>query len=329
MQPLQSGVTLFFVLSGFLLYLPWATGRGRSVGSYFRNRALRILPAYWLVLLVASAAAATVTKTVASGGFAGHMTPEHLVTNIALAQGFRPSTVFTGILPTWSLGVEICFYLLLPALAVFARKNTFAPPLILFAFGVAAKLALTLSGVTGVRTLSPNWDSVLGRSLLGHADLFAYGMAAAVIYARRETPWISGALVGRILGYIGIPWTVLGFYFLPLYLYESGVAMFASVMLLRALYGDRRSLLKTRFAQASGRISYSVFLWNYPLLSFLSLHHLLLTGSGPLPVIGNTAVVFPLVAALSLISYLYVEAPALKLKRSRPQPVLTVETAAP
>src|SRR5882724_6110621 len=60
MQPLQSGVTLFFVLSGFLLYRPFINGRP-SIGRYFRNRALRILPAYWAVLIAVFALGATVT----------------------------------------------------------------------------------------------------------------------------------------------------------------------------------------------------------------------------------------------------------------------------
>ena len=57
MRPLQSGVYLFFVLSGFLLYRPfveaaWGDAGAVSIRRYLRNRALRILPAYWFVLLV-------------------------------------------------------------------------------------------------------------------------------------------------------------------------------------------------------------------------------------------------------------------------------------
>jgi peptidoglycan/LPS O-acetylase OafA/YrhL len=53
---LPLGVTLFFSLSGFLLDQPFvaATLSGSpypKVGTYFRNRALRILPAYWVILL--------------------------------------------------------------------------------------------------------------------------------------------------------------------------------------------------------------------------------------------------------------------------------------
>jgi peptidoglycan/LPS O-acetylase OafA/YrhL len=57
--PLNAGVTLFFVLSGFLLWRPFASAvaSGRdlpSLSRYARNRTLRILPAYWVVLAVSA-----------------------------------------------------------------------------------------------------------------------------------------------------------------------------------------------------------------------------------------------------------------------------------
>src|SRR4051794_12159761 len=59
MAPLNEGVPMFFVLSGFLLWRPLAASviEGRqlpSVRRYARNRVLRILPAYWVVLLVSA-----------------------------------------------------------------------------------------------------------------------------------------------------------------------------------------------------------------------------------------------------------------------------------
>src|SRR4051794_6890563 len=56
---LNSGVVIFFVLSGFLLYRPFVRARRDgtrpAVGRYFRHRAIRIVPAYWLALVVLSA----------------------------------------------------------------------------------------------------------------------------------------------------------------------------------------------------------------------------------------------------------------------------------
>ena len=61
---LALGVTLFFALSGFLLYRPFAAAIARaealpSIPAYLRNRALRILPAYWVILLASAFVLAT------------------------------------------------------------------------------------------------------------------------------------------------------------------------------------------------------------------------------------------------------------------------------
>ena len=52
---LNIGVTIFFVISGFLLYRPFIASRTTGADAprlrdYARRRVLRILPAYWLVL---------------------------------------------------------------------------------------------------------------------------------------------------------------------------------------------------------------------------------------------------------------------------------------
>ena len=59
LENLSLGVMLFFCLSGFLLYRPFAAAIARgiarpSAGQYFRNRVLRIAPAYWVILLVSA-----------------------------------------------------------------------------------------------------------------------------------------------------------------------------------------------------------------------------------------------------------------------------------
>jgi peptidoglycan/LPS O-acetylase OafA/YrhL len=320
MQPLQSGVTLFFVLSGFLLYRPWAASRRPRLGRYLRNRALRILPAYWFILSVATLAGAAVVHTSPTEKLAGHLDPGRLVASVGLVQGYRPTTLFTGLAPAWSLGVEMGFYLLLPFAALLAVRSVWLPPALLLGLGLAGKIGLSVAGLQGTRSFEPTWSAVLSHGLLSHADLFGFGMCAAALYSRWETPpgWIRAASVGRFIAYVGLPWTVVAYYLVDPYVYDSGVAFLCALLLLRVLGRNGRSLLETGLARASGRISYSVFLWNYPLLLFLGGHGLLVEGHGPLPVLANAAIVFPGVAALSVLSYRYVEAPALRLKASRP-----------
>ena len=57
---LDAGVTLFFVLSGFLLYRPYRAAQaddrpGPRLRDYARRRVLRIVPAYWVALTVIAA----------------------------------------------------------------------------------------------------------------------------------------------------------------------------------------------------------------------------------------------------------------------------------
>lgn len=340
MQPLQSGVTLFLVLSGFLLYRPIVhavvEGRPRqSATTYLRNRALRILPAYWFVLLVSGFVLQSATTDATSSGIIpGTLTdPRSLASNLLLVQTYHPSTIWTGVLPAWSLTVELAFYLCIPLLALLAAGlirhrsvawAVFAPMALLLLFGVTGKTLVTVLSDGPERSQGADWHAVLDRSLLTHADLFAFGMAAAValvLWNRRPDgppKFIGGASTGRFLAYLGLPTLIVGYYLIPPYLYDSLVAFFAAVLLLRLLSksrdGTKPGLLTHRRAVAWGRVSYSVFLWNWPVLSFLAVQGLLASGSGPLPFLRNLIVASALVGALSFFTYRFVEAPALTLK---------------
>ena len=253
----------------------------------------------------------------------GYMTaPRLLASNLALVQGYRPSTVFTGVLPSWSLVVEVGFYVLLPIAAISARRSVVLPPALLLAGGLAAKVCMTITHFDDVRGVNPTWASVLTHSFLGYADLFAYGMAAAVVFVhwRRTStpPWVSGAVAGRALAYLGLPLTVFGFYFLPGFAYASVVAVLCAAVLLRVTApASRANRLRSPLMRGSGRISYSVFLWNFPALSFLQVHHLLVPGHGAAAFAGNLVVAAVTVGTLSALTYRFVEAPALRRGRRR------------
>lgn len=132
----DQGLTLFFALSGFLLYLPFVTAllNGRSIPSirrYAANRFLRIFPAYIVIFLVLLALGALSTHGNISRfepSDVGRVTsPSILVPNLFLAQPLIPHAVGTGIIPAWSLTTELTFYALLPLvgyLAWFLARRT-------------------------------------------------------------------------------------------------------------------------------------------------------------------------------------------------------------
>ncbi|HEX5546708.1 MAG TPA: acyltransferase family protein, partial [Ktedonobacterales bacterium] len=112
---LSTGVHLFFVLSGFLLFLPYARAmldgqRLPSTRRFYRRRALRILPAYWVCLAIMVALKFYVRHVPFS---LGDVTAHIFLIHDSFPQFNRD---YDG--PFWTLAVEAQFYLLLPLLAL-------------------------------------------------------------------------------------------------------------------------------------------------------------------------------------------------------------------
>lgn len=112
-----SGVDLFFVLSGFLITGILLRGKaaGRAMGSFLMRRVLRIVPAYYLALLIV-----LVVVPLATGAYpvprASLQAPWWLyVSNMFLAN-FEVLGGLFGMSHFWSLAVEMQFYLLWPLL---------------------------------------------------------------------------------------------------------------------------------------------------------------------------------------------------------------------
>ena len=108
------GLPLFFALSGFLLYRPFArahagTGEAPTVFMFAVRRVARIYPAYLLVLGV-TALWIGVPRT--------FDTPGHAVQQLSLVRNFTADGYFAGLGHAWSVGVELQFYALLPLYAL-------------------------------------------------------------------------------------------------------------------------------------------------------------------------------------------------------------------
>ncbi|MDY0910373.1 acyltransferase [Microbacterium sp. CFBP9034] len=347
---LAYGLTLFFALSGFLLYRPFALAlltrtRKPDLAKYAVNRALRIYPAYLVVLLVVSlvlATANTAPLTVADsarGDRVGYLgDPLLLLLNATMLQTFVPFGVQTGIGVAWSLTVELVFYVVMPLLflAVWALRRrggllaAFAPAGVMLVIGVTTKAlsAPLYAGLTGDEALvagwGGTWSAVLARSFLMHADQFAFGMAAAVLleYFRQthETPahlrpWRWGILAGGLAAAITARVLDLG-------VFEDTVFAAACGALLFFVACPSRSGAGGAFARAldwgpiryTGLVSYSMYLWHMSVIWLVLRHGLVVPGDTLGAFLANVVIVLAGTLALSTASYFLVERPALLLK---------------
>lgn len=262
------GVNLFFVLSGFVLALPYEQGRRElssagDAASFFVRRARRLLPLYYLVLLVLLVTSADVPLS----------DPRFFREFLSLAtfafafDGRRFLPVVNPAL--WSIGVEAWFSALFPLLLVFRRR-----------FGARALVASALVLSLAVRLVAtshfrgPPVYQFMGKdNVFGRLDEFAAGMGIAALFARRRAPRgvAAAALfgVGAVLfatSGLGWDWTVLRV--LP---YENAallhdVTLAGSVaVLLGALGapGPLRSALTFRPLSVIGMMCYSLYSWHF------------------------------------------------------------------
>src|SRR5699024_152285 len=113
---LNIGVTIFFLISGFLLYRPFIAHRAHgaaapAIADYARRRALRIFPAYWLILIVLTVLPGTTGVT--NGEWLGQGSLTFTLPFINSPEGCGTS-LECGLGQTWSLVVELTFYAALP-----------------------------------------------------------------------------------------------------------------------------------------------------------------------------------------------------------------------
>ncbi len=205
------GVQLFFVLSGFLLALPWmsAAAEGQAyprISGFFARRARRILPAYWLHLALLLGLILPILR--GSHAILGtDIGQANLWLHIPLLHFLHPGTSSSlGLnMALWSLSIEAQFYLLLPLLAPLFVGNR-----VLIALPVAVVVALLWKTHAPVLlmdwvylSVSPSrlvfFDPISGRAgpfppetmafflerqLPGEIIAFALGMTAANLYTR-------------------------------------------------------------------------------------------------------------------------------------------------
>jgi peptidoglycan/LPS O-acetylase OafA/YrhL len=320
---LNVGVSLFFLLSGFVLYRPFVSAllEGRELPGLLRyavRRPLRLLPAYW----VAFGALA-----VWPGGMGG-LRRYGLWPFLTLLQSFSPHWYLGGIPAAWSLSVEWAFSAALPLFVIWTRAlGAGQPPrrLALRAAGLAAGL-----GVFGLafRGLGRSAASPLADTMPGYLFYFALGMLLAVSASARAAGLWSGA---RTFG--GGAWGLAGVLYLahcatfpvndfavPLSAWQlvGEELSFGAIVLLLALPaihgaenpGGVQRLLRARPMVTLGLWSYGVFLWHQPLLIRASRG---LELPPPQAFVVLLLGILPVAVLMGWLSHRFVELPSLSL----------------
>jgi peptidoglycan/LPS O-acetylase OafA/YrhL len=290
------GVDLFFVLSGFLITTLLLERRGRdSIASFYRRRAVRLLPGLLVLLFVSLLVDRSMTGVLIGVGY---------FSNIVVAAG-RPDLLPDSLHHLWSLAAEEQFYIVWPLVLYAALRLGARLALVLALGGIAASFAVSL------------WLSIF-RHAPYHRLMFAPDT--------RSTSILVGCAVALVM--VVRPLSLKRFeapalaLFAVVLLTMGHLAVFGPAILLFALASAVLVAAATQNESAVagvlafpplvflGRISYSLYLWHYPIFVWLGV----LGGGKPETVLLGMGLAF----AAACASYYLIEQPCLRRLRSGP-----------
>ncbi len=318
-----TGVSLFFVLSGFVLaynYLSPGQGGTTRIGDFLAARVARIYPVYLIGVLLALP------------GFAGKLLRTHgpgdaflagspvVVSALTLTQSWIPAYACRVNCPGWSLSVEAFFYLAFPLLGVFlaTRAKTRLVPIILSCWllamtAAATYLALDPDGLVVITPTSEGfWLNALKYNPVVRLPEFVIGMSLGLLFLRQadavgRRPGLVAlaafGLVGVVLAESGrVPYPIM----------NGGLLLGPFALLILALASGKgllAGILGSRPAILLGEASYALYILHGPIHSIL--RHIV-PATGPLALESTGFLILYLIVSvvMAILVLKLVEVPA-------------------
>lgn len=319
-----AGVWLFFALSGYLIAAPFVRGLMDAaplprLRTYARRRILRIYPAYWVAFAAVVVFGLPATASVSVRQVAVHGALLH-----NLVPGAQQAIFFAS----WTLTLEVLFYIAVPAGAVLARRHRRVwsaqqlSAVVLLMWGLSIAFVAVAPTVTSggtqlwLRLLFPSMLSMFCPGILVaiavHADRCGQPPWWFALIERRRRASLSLVVTLSILGALGATATSLTVYdgSRQLFAIASGVAI---VLALTRGPVETGGPLLTWL----GLVSYGIYLWQGVVILVLERHAWIIPmrHTGAVSYAVHTSLLFALTVPLAWVSWRLVERPLLRASR--------------
>jgi peptidoglycan/LPS O-acetylase OafA/YrhL len=293
------GVDVFFVISGFIITALLTERGGRiDLAAFYVSRVKRILPAYFVMLALVTLVSSILFIPDDFTFFFASLKSSALFTSnqyfASFGSYFAPRADELPLLHTWSLAIEMQFYLFFPVLVLCLPQR--------WRLAAFAVLAVGLFGWSGYRMLGQSQDG-LYFALTARVPEFMVGAVVALLMRQRELHAVLSGFLGG-LGAALLAWAFLAIDKQAFPGFWSILPCVGAGLLIAARRGPVSTLLSTAPMVWVGGISYSLYLWHWPVLAFIRYY----TGQYELTAPWLLAFVFSSVL-LAWLSYRFVETP--------------------
>lgn len=353
----DAGVSVFFLISGFLLYRPFVNAHlsdrtPTSADRFLWRRALRILPAYWVavagIYLIFGFGRGTLQNT---GDFLAYF---------GLFQIYDTTRFFSGVNQTWTLATEMSFYLFIPLYAMAIRRIGRRRPerrVRVEIYGLVTLVVVCVVWRLAWFMYDPYWQRYGGGTaptktapfaglatqywLPTHFDLFALGMGLALLSvwaARRD---VTPRFIERISRWPGLWWALAAFTYWVVstrvglsrnldvltgtqtFVRQTLYGLTALFLLIPAVFGDQQRGLVRRFLCCApvayvGLMSYGIYLWHQAWLGQTREEWLGYQQLFHGPIVTVLVIAFAFTLLTATGSYYLIERPVLRFKDRPP-----------
>ena len=319
----QFAVILFFVLSGFVLTLPYASGKALPYGPFLARRVCRLYPPFAFAVIVSavlSSALGSVSTPLVSDWLLHHWRPP--LTGGAIATHLLMTGIHDEAIrldgPIWSLIVEMRVSIIFPLLAMTAMRFRWLGVAAAFVLTLACAKARTVLGETSALTADSPAGAVLFTAY--YLLMFLLGATLAAQMSRIKDQLQKAPLAAHVAGFGALAATFLALTYLTQpYLYRTAKDIFCGVLAGCVIawvvsFPRLQGALSVKGLLWLGEISYSFYLIHLPVLMALVY---LLYPVAPLWLIVSIAL--PLMLLSGHLMHRAVERPSLSLGRTLSQ----------